>query len=147
MALFGLFKRKKNKTCTSSTFLPQQMAQAESLELKDIIAPSALKVRPRELNLGDKFVRTFLLFHIHDFSMKVGFAPVINLDKVFDVSIFVHPIDTVAALRQFQKRLLKFKPRFMKEKTRVWFEIQCSIPRIKTLKIFETVFNKHKKNL
>jgi conjugal transfer ATP-binding protein TraC len=32
-------------------------------------------------------------------------SPIINLDKIFDVSIFIHPIDTVTALRQFQKKV------------------------------------------
>lgn len=86
-------------------FLPQQVYDAETLELKDIIAPSALKVGPRELNLGDKFVRTFFVISYPRFLNESWFAPVINLDKVFDVSIFVHPIDTVQALRQFQKKV------------------------------------------
>jgi conjugal transfer ATP-binding protein TraC len=33
------------------------------------------------------------------------FAPIINLDKIFDVSIFIHPIDTATILRQFQKKV------------------------------------------
>jgi type IV secretory pathway VirB4 component len=33
------------------------------------------------------------------------FAPVINLDKVFDVSIFVQPIDSAIALRQLEKKV------------------------------------------
>ncbi|MFZ2149933.1 MAG: DUF87 domain-containing protein, partial [Minisyncoccia bacterium] len=33
------------------------------------------------------------------------FSPIINLDKVFDISIFVHPVDTSLALRQFQKKV------------------------------------------
>ncbi|OGF89654.1 conjugal transfer protein TraC, partial [Candidatus Giovannonibacteria bacterium RIFCSPLOWO2_01_FULL_48_47] len=33
------------------------------------------------------------------------FSPIINLDKVFDVSIFIHPLDTGAALRQLQKKV------------------------------------------
>ena len=31
--------------------------------------------------------------------------PIINLDKVFDVGIFIHPIDTGQALRGFQKKV------------------------------------------
>ena len=33
------------------------------------------------------------------------FSPIINLDKVFDISIFIHPIDTSLMLRQFQKKV------------------------------------------
>lgn len=103
--MFNLFKKKENEAPQVVPFLPSQMQQAEALELKDIIAPSALKVSPRELNLGDKFVRTFFVISYPRFLNESWFAPIINLDKVFDVSIFVHPIDTVAALRQFQKKV------------------------------------------
>jgi len=105
--LGGLFKKKGMQAPPAQVvpFLPQQMQQAEALELKDVIAPSALKVGPRELNLGDKFVRTFFVISYPRFLNESWFAPIINLDKVFDVSIFVHPIDTVVALRQFQKKV------------------------------------------
>ncbi|HRH31080.1 MAG TPA: DUF87 domain-containing protein, partial [Candidatus Paceibacterota bacterium] len=33
------------------------------------------------------------------------FSPVINLDKIFDVSIYIHPIETTKVLRQFQKKV------------------------------------------
>jgi type IV secretory pathway VirB4 component len=33
------------------------------------------------------------------------FSPIINLDKIFDVAIFIHPIDTSLALREFQKKV------------------------------------------
>lgn len=109
MSIFGkLFNRKKEEAETPAQvvpFLPQQVYDAETLELKDIIAPSALKVGPRELNLGDKFVRTFFVISYPRFLNESWFAPIINLDKVFDVSIFIHPIDTVLALRQFQKKV------------------------------------------
>lgn len=105
--LGGLFKKKDSMQAPAQVvpMLQQQVYQAENLELKDIIAPSALKVGPRDLNLGDKFVRTFFVISYPRFLNESWFAPIINLDKVFDVSIFVHPVDTVAALRQFQKKV------------------------------------------
>lgn len=104
MSFFSkLFGQKKEDA--SVGMLPQEIYKAEALELKDIIAPSALKIGPRELNLGDKIVRTFFVISYPRFLGESWFAPIINLDKVFDVSIFVHPIDTVKVLRQFQKKV------------------------------------------
>ncbi|MSR73427.1 DUF87 domain-containing protein [Candidatus Parcubacteria bacterium] len=85
--------------------LPQEIYKAQALELKDIIAPSALKIAPRELSLGDKIARTFFVISYPRFLGESWFAPIINLDRVFDVSIFIHPIDTVKVLRQFQKKV------------------------------------------
>ncbi|MBP9715466.1 MAG: DUF87 domain-containing protein, partial [Candidatus Pacebacteria bacterium] len=67
--------------------------------------PSALKIGPKSLDLGDKIARTFFIISYPRFLVDNWFSPIINLDKVFDVSIFVHPMDTSLALRQFQKKV------------------------------------------
>ncbi len=85
--------------------LPEQIHESASLELQDIIAPSALKIEPKSLNLGDKIARTFFIISFPRFLTDNWFSPIINLDKVFDISIFIHPIDTSLILRQFQKKV------------------------------------------
>lgn len=87
------------------SILPQEIFQAGVLELKDIIAPSALKVTPKEINLGEKILRSFFVISYPRFLSEGWFSPIINMDKVFDVSIFVHPIETSRVLRQFQKKV------------------------------------------
>jgi len=104
MGIFDFFKKKENKA-TIAPILPQEIYEAGVLELKDVIAPSALKVSPRELNLGDKIVRSFFVISYPRFLTESWFAPIINLDKVFNISIFVHPIETARVLRQFQKKV------------------------------------------
>ncbi len=106
MSFFSnIFKKKERGPIPVAPFLPREVYEAETLELKDIIAPSALKIGPRDLNLGDKLVRTFFVISYPRFLNESWFAPIINLDKMFDVSIFVHPVDTVKVLRQFQKKV------------------------------------------
>lgn len=85
--------------------LPSDIYQASSLELKDVIAPSALRVTPREMNLGEKIARTFFVISYPRFLSENWFSPIINLDKVFDISIFIHPIDTATVLKKFQKKV------------------------------------------
>ncbi len=97
---------KKNKVEQRLTpIIPDDIYQAGVLELKDIIAPSALKITPRLLNLGEKMARTFFVISYPRFLSEDWFSPVINLDKVFDVSIIIHPIDTGIALRQLEKKV------------------------------------------
>ena len=88
-----------------SSILPQEIFEAGVLELKDIIAPSALKVSPKEINLGEKILRSFFVISYPRFLSEGWFSPIINMDKVFDVSIFVHPIETGKVLRQFQRKV------------------------------------------
>src|SRR3989338_1136328 len=85
--------------------LPEAIYESASLELQDVIAPSALKIESKSLNLGEKIARTFFIISYPRFLTDNWFSPIINLDKVFDISIFVHPIDTSILLRQFQKKV------------------------------------------
>jgi len=85
--------------------LPEKIHESANLELQDVIAPSALKIDPKSINLGDKIARTFFIISYPRFLTDNWFSPIINLDKVFDISIFVHPIDTSLMLRQFQKKV------------------------------------------
>ena len=85
--------------------MPQEIFEAGVLELKDIIAPSALKVSPKEINLGEKILRSFFVISYPRFLSEGWFSPIINMDKVFDVSIFVRPIETGKVLRQFQRKV------------------------------------------
>ncbi|MDP3958077.1 MAG: DUF87 domain-containing protein [bacterium] len=104
MALFDFLKKEKKEEAAVPV-LPQQIYEAATLELRDVIAPSALKIEPRALNLGDKIARTFFVISYPRFLSDNWFSPIVNLDKVFDVSIFIHPIDTATILRQFQKKV------------------------------------------
>ncbi len=85
--------------------LPSEIYQAATLELQDILAPSALKISPKALNLGDKIARTYFVISYPRFLSDNWFTPIINLDKIFDVSIHIHPLDTNTILRKFQKKV------------------------------------------
>lgn len=107
MGIFSFLKGKEEKKDIPkiSSFLPQEIYQSGTLELQDIIAPPALKVTPREIHLGDKIVRTLFVLSYPRFLNDGWFSPIINLDKVFDISITVHPIDTAQVLRSFKKKV------------------------------------------
>ena len=106
MSIFDkFFKNKEAEKSDISSILPQEIFEAGVLELKDIIAPSALKITPKEINLGEKILRSFFVISYPRFLTEGWFSPIINMDKVFDVSIFVHPIETSRVLRQFQRKV------------------------------------------
>jgi len=105
--LLGKKKTDETKGASASVLavLPEEIYESAKLELQDIIAPSALKIESKSINLGDKIARTFFIISYPRFLSDNWFSPIINLDKVFDVSIFIHPVDTSLALRQFQKKV------------------------------------------
>ncbi|MEI6057779.1 MAG: DUF87 domain-containing protein [bacterium] len=105
MSFIGKMFGKKDEASPITSLLPQEIYEEGVLELKDIIAPSALKISPKEINLGEKVARTFFVISYPRFLTESWFAPIINLDKVFNISIFIHPVDTAKILRHFQKKV------------------------------------------
>ncbi|MEK7065919.1 MAG: DUF87 domain-containing protein [Patescibacteria group bacterium] len=111
--LGALFGKKGKKEAEITPILPHEIYQSSVLELKDIVAPSALKVSPREIELGGKIARTFFVISYPRFISDSWFAPIIDLDRIFDISIFIHPIDTAGALRGFQKKVAEVQSQIM----------------------------------
>jgi len=110
MGIFSsMFNNGKGAAATQKSavmpVLPTEIYKAATLELQDVIAPSALQITPRSLNLGDKIARTFFVISYPRYLTDNWFSPIINLDKIFDVSIFIHPIETAEILRSFQKKV------------------------------------------
>ena len=101
MSLFG--KKKKGEEIVP--ILPQEIYESGVLELRDVIAPSALQVTPKQLNLGEKLARSFFVISYPRILSDSWFSPIINLDRVFDVAIYIHPIDTGTVLKTFQKKV------------------------------------------
>ncbi len=85
--------------------LPADIYEATNLDMKDILAPAAVKITPKEIFIGEKMLRTLFVISYPRFLTSDWFTPVINLDKVYDVSIMIHPVETELALRTFQKKV------------------------------------------
>lgn len=96
-----------------SPMLPQEIYETGLLELQDVIAPSALKVTPNDINLGGKLMKTFFVISYPKFLSSNWFSPIINLDKEFDISIFIHPVETAKVLRHFQKKVAEVQSQIL----------------------------------
>lgn len=72
---------------------------------KDIIAPSAVLIDSRYIQLGDKFLRTLFLYSYPRYLNTNWFAPVINLDRFFDIAIHFHPVDTATVMRKLNRKV------------------------------------------
>ena len=103
--MFDFLKKKEKKDLSTVSILPKGLADSSELELRDILAPSALKINSKEINLGEKVARNFFVISYPRFLSEDWFSPVINMDKMFDISIFVHPLETAKILRSFQKKV------------------------------------------
>lgn len=106
MALLDFFKKSDpSENLNVRPVLPEEIYKTGVLDLQDVIAPHALKIDSREIDLGEKVARTFFVISYPRFLTTGWFAPIINMDKVLDISLFVHPMDTNEMLRKFQKKV------------------------------------------
>lgn len=71
--------------------------------IRDLIAPSAIKVNANSLQSGETLVRTHFIIAYPRYLNTNWFSPVVNLDFPMDTAMFVHPIDTRDILRNLLK--------------------------------------------
>ena len=73
--------------------------------LRDIIAPAALNITPRFIELSGEFVATLFAFVYPRFLQSTWLAPLINLDVELDVSMFLYPLDSSVILKNLKKKV------------------------------------------
>ncbi len=112
MGLFDFLSSQKKDTPVSAV-LPDQIYKVAEMQLRDIIAPSALGVQPKMLNLGTNVVRSFFVISYPRFLTDNWLSPIINLDKVFDVAIHITPLDTGEVMKTFQRKVAEVESQIM----------------------------------
>ncbi|MEJ0053725.1 MAG: DUF87 domain-containing protein [bacterium] len=109
MALLDFLNKKQQQTPEVIPVLPKDIYRKGALDLVDTIAPAALKISARELELGEKFARSFYTISYPSTLSDSWLSPIVNLDKPFDIALYIHPVETEAALRQFQKKVAEIQ--------------------------------------
>lgn len=109
-SLFGKKNTAPNPAQTSGNdtlvpILPNEIYEAAKLQLQDKIAPSAIEIGSKELKIGGKIAKSFFIMSYPRFLVDGWLSPIINMDKIFDVAIHIHPIQTDQILRDFQKKV------------------------------------------
>ncbi len=99
MGLFDLLKQKGS--------LGEKVIDTDSalMTLEDVIAPSAVKVQPRSINVSGQSARVFFAVSYPRYLNDGWLEPVLNMEKEMDVTIMVHPVDTAETLKKFQKKV------------------------------------------
>ncbi len=98
MGIFDLLKTKEKK---------DQIFDTESalMTLEDVVAPSAIRVEPRSINISGMNARVFFAVSYPRYLNDGWLEPILDLEKELDVSIIIHPIDTAETLKKFQKKV------------------------------------------
>jgi conjugal transfer ATP-binding protein TraC len=86
--------------------------------LRDILAPAAVKIDSTQLQVGSKVSRTLFVISYPRYLTQDWFTPIINLDKAYDVSIHIHPINTEEVLRGFQRKVAEVQSQITEREQR-----------------------------
>ena len=108
MSILDIFSSNNNKKNTLN------YSDVKS-ELKDLIAPSAIKVEAQKIFLSEKICKSFFVISYPRFLDDAWLSPLINLDKVYNVSIHILPISTEEAMKKFQKKVAEVESQILEK--------------------------------
>lgn len=87
----------------------QQEIEAEFLKgittLRDVIAPSSLEIQATHFRLGTKYARTIYVYGYPRQIYTGWLSPIINIDEVVDVSMFIYPVESQVVLNNLRKKV------------------------------------------
>lgn len=113
MKFFDKIKTKFQKTGAANA--PQEAVRQFSLEeegikqLQEFMAPPAVKIESNYVQIGRKFCRTIFVFTYPRFLRTAWLSPIINLNRMHDVALFIYPVDSSMVLKNLTSRLAKIQ--------------------------------------
>jgi type IV secretory pathway VirB4 component len=91
-----------------------ELKEIES-SLADTISPSALQITSNYIQIGEKFAKTFFVITYPRFLTVSWLSPIINLDRVFNISMFIHPADTGIVLKKLKRKITQIESQISAE--------------------------------
>ncbi len=97
-----------------------EMQNAEELEiqrafeqgittLRDLISPSSIEIHSSYFRLGTKYGRTLYVYG-YPRSLYTGWlSPIINIDEVLDISMYIYPVDTAVVMKNLEKKVTQLE--------------------------------------
>ena len=93
--------------------IPNNTNIEASLDTK--FAPSAINLTSSDLQIGSRFIRTLFISTLPRFLGSNWFSQIINLDRILDISIYVHPDDPGRVLKRLRDKLGRLQAQAMDE--------------------------------
>jgi len=77
--------------------------------LRDLIAPSSIEIHSSYFRLGTKYGRTLYVYGYPRQIYTGWLSPLINIDEVIDVSMYVYPVDSQVILNNLRKKVTQLE--------------------------------------
>jgi type IV secretory pathway VirB4 component len=99
--LFG--KKSEQKINKDEVLESERIYQQGLATVKDLIAPSAMKVTANYIEIGGTFAKTIFVIAYPKYLRTSWFSPIVNIDFPMDIAMFMHPVDTREILKTLRK--------------------------------------------
>jgi conjugal transfer ATP-binding protein TraC len=114
--MLDFFKKKtssaQNKVIVEDSILESEKAYQEGIaSLDDLLAPSAIKITPTYIRIGEVYAQTIFVMTYPRYLHSNWFSPIINIDIPMDISMFIHPIETYEILKTLRKTATQVESR------------------------------------
>lgn len=109
MGLFGGKKKDPTDIAQAQRLREQQEIEQEFQKgittLRDLIAPSSIEFQSSHFRLGTKYGRTIYVYGYPRQVYTGWLSPLINIDEVVDVSMFIYPVESQIVLNNLRKKV------------------------------------------
>ncbi|MDO4967305.1 MAG: DUF87 domain-containing protein [Candidatus Saccharibacteria bacterium] len=109
--------RRKKLTAAELAAQAQTMEDAEIQRafeqgittLRDLISPSSIEIHSSYFRLGTKYGRTIYVYGYPRTLYTGWLSPLINIDEVLDISMYVYPVDTTIVMKNLRKKVTQLE--------------------------------------
>ncbi|MFA6981710.1 MAG: hypothetical protein WC243_01635, partial [Patescibacteria group bacterium] len=105
MALFGKKNKENTDKAQTQERTPAEVLSQGMLNVKDIIAPSAIEVDFNHIKIGHKYFRTIFVSGYPRFVGANWLSPVINFESTLDISMFYYPVKAKMILEDLRRKI------------------------------------------
>ncbi len=112
-----MFKKNKQPSVAELAAQAQSMEEAEIQHafeqgittLRDLISPSSIEIHSSYFRLGTKYGRTLYVYGYPRVLYTGWLSPLINIDEVLDISIYIYPVDTTIVMKNLRKKVTQLE--------------------------------------
>jgi conjugal transfer ATP-binding protein TraC len=110
----GLFKKKQPQFDPSQLEQYQKAQESREAELiyrqgivtmRDLIAPPSLEIDSGYIKLGKRYAKTVYVYGYPRQVFTGWLSPLINLDEIIDISIYIYPVESRVVLENLRKKV------------------------------------------
>ncbi|MBR3319219.1 DUF87 domain-containing protein [Candidatus Saccharibacteria bacterium] len=109
---------KKNKKTAAQIGASSQLTEDQQImqafeqginTLRDLISPSSIEIQSGYFRLGTKYGCTLYIYGYPRALYTGWLSPLINIDEVLDISMFIYPVDTGVVMKNLRKKVTQLE--------------------------------------